>query len=64
MRTGKYHLWRDAEKAVDEFVVEIKKVMDNPRTYMIEMEEYSWKSKAREFEDLLEEVLIRGAKIY
>jgi glycosyltransferase involved in cell wall biosynthesis len=64
LRTGKYHLWRDAEKAVDEFVVEIKKVMDNPRTYRIEMEEYSWKSKARELEDLLEEVLIRGAKIY
>lgn len=38
--------------------------MDKPKTYRIEMEEYSWKSKAREFEDLLEEVLIRGAKIY
>jgi len=49
----------------DEFVVEIKKkVMDNPRTYRIEMAEYSWKSKAREFEDLLEEVVICGAKIY
>jgi len=26
------------------------------------MGEYSWKSKAREFEDLLEGVVIRGAK--
>ena len=50
-------------RSKDEFVEEIKKVMDNPRTYRIEMEEYSWKSKAREFEDLLEEV-IRGANIY
>ena len=50
-------------KSKDELVEEIKKVMDNPRTYRIEMEEYSWKSKAREFEDLLEEV-IRRANIY
>ncbi|MEA1957463.1 MAG: hypothetical protein U9N01_03810 [Euryarchaeota archaeon] len=26
LRTGKYHLWGDAETAVDEFVVEIKKL--------------------------------------
>jgi glycosyltransferase involved in cell wall biosynthesis len=51
-------------RSKDEFVEEIKKIMDNPRTYRIEMEEYSWKSKAREFEDLLEGVVIRGAKDY
>ena len=51
-------------RSKDEFVEEIRKVMDNPRTYRIEMEEYSWKSKAREFEGLLEGVVIRGAKNY
>jgi len=49
-------------RSKDEFVEEIKKIMDNPRTYRIEMEKYSWKSKAREFEDLLEGVVIRGVK--
>ena len=46
----------------DEFVEGIEKVMDNPRAYRIDVDGYSWKSKAREFEGLLEGVVIRGAK--
>jgi phosphatidylinositol alpha-1,6-mannosyltransferase len=48
-------------RSKNEFVEEIKKIMDNQRTYRIDVEGYSWKSKARAFEDLLE-VVIRGAK--
>ncbi len=44
-----------------EFIEGIKKIMDNPRTYRIDVEKYSWKSGARAFEDLLEDV-IRGAE--
>ena len=48
-------------RSKDEFVEGIKRVMDNPRAYRIDVDGYSWKSKAREFEGLLEGVVI-GAK--
>ncbi len=45
-----------------EFIEGIKKIMDNPRTYRIDVEKYSWKSGAREFEDLLEDVICKANK--
>ena len=40
-----------------EFVEKAKHIMDNPGTYIIDVEEYSWQSKAREVELLLQEVI-------
>ncbi|MGB8220410.1 MAG: glycosyltransferase [Methanoregula sp.] len=37
----------------DEFVAQVKTLMDNPATFQINLEKYSWKEKARQFEDLL-----------
>jgi hypothetical protein len=31
--------------------------MDDPRTYQIDVDEYSWKNKAEEFERVLNEVI-------
>jgi len=42
---------------MDEFVEIVKKVIDNPRTYQIDMDRYSWKSKAEEFERVLTDVI-------
>lgn len=41
-------------KTRDEFVAQVKTLMDNPRTFHINLEKYSWKEKARQFEDILE----------
>lgn len=40
-------------KTRDEFVTRIKEQMDNPQDYHIDLEAYSWKEKARQFEALL-----------
>jgi glycosyltransferase involved in cell wall biosynthesis len=37
----------------EEFVTRVKTIMDNPETYHIDLEKYSWKEKAREFEEIL-----------
>jgi glycosyltransferase involved in cell wall biosynthesis len=37
----------------EEFVARIKSLMDNPRTFAIDLKEYSWKEKARQFEALI-----------
>ena len=37
----------------DEFVAQVKTLMDNPATFHINLEKYSWKEKARQFEKLL-----------
>jgi glycosyltransferase involved in cell wall biosynthesis len=37
----------------DEFVAQVKTLMDSPATFHINLEKYSWKEKARQFEDLL-----------
>jgi glycosyltransferase involved in cell wall biosynthesis len=37
----------------DEFVTRVRALMDNPETYHIDLEKYSWKEKAREFEEIL-----------
>jgi phosphatidyl-myo-inositol dimannoside synthase len=37
----------------DEFIAQVKTLMDNPATFHINLEKYSWKEKARQFEDLL-----------
>jgi glycosyltransferase involved in cell wall biosynthesis len=39
-----------------EFVEKVKHIMDNPRTYATDVEQYSWQGKAKEFEELLEEL--------
>ena len=38
----------------EEYIAEIKSVIDNPVTFSINLEEYSWKEKARQFETLLQ----------
>ena len=45
-----------------EFIEKVKHIMDNPRTYTIDMGEYSWKRKAKEFEELLEELIQKAPK--
>jgi hypothetical protein len=45
-----------------EFVETVKHIMDNRRTYTINVEQYSWKSKAKEFEQLLEELVQRTGR--
>lgn len=34
----------------EDFVRQVKALMDNPRTYPINLERHSWKEKARQFE--------------
>jgi len=40
-----------------QFIEQVKHIMDNPRTYTIDVEKYSWQNKAKEFEQLMEEVI-------
>ena len=40
-----------------EFVDVVKRIMDDPRTYPVEVGGYSWKNKAEEFERVLNEVI-------
>ena len=40
-----------------EFVEAVKRIMDDPRTYPVEVSGYSWKNKAEEFEKVLDEVV-------
>ena len=42
---------------MDEFVEIVKKVINNPRIYQINMNQYSWKNKAEEFERVLTDVI-------
>jgi exoribonuclease R len=37
----------------EEFSQQIRSLMENPRTFDINLEKYSWKEKARQFEGLL-----------
>jgi glycosyltransferase involved in cell wall biosynthesis len=41
----------------EEYITEIKSVIDNPVTFSINLEEYSWKEKAHQFENLLQSIL-------
>ena len=41
----------------EEYIAEIKSVIDNQVTFSINLEEYSWKEKARQFETLLQSIL-------
>ena len=38
----------------DEYIAEIKALMNNPVNFSIDLENYSWKEKARQFETLLQ----------
>ena len=40
-----------------EFITQIKYIIDNPKTYNINMKKYSWKNKAAEFEEVLRDVI-------
>ncbi|MEA3457750.1 MAG: glycosyltransferase, partial [Candidatus Thermoplasmatota archaeon] len=42
---------------MQEFVEAVKKIMDDPRTYPVEVSGYSWKNKAEEMEKVLNEVV-------
>ena len=46
-------IYRDMQ----EFVEVVKRIMDNPRTYPVEVSGYSWKNKAKEMEKVLSEVI-------
>jgi phosphatidyl-myo-inositol dimannoside synthase len=41
----------------DEFVTYIKQLIDNPVTYSINLEKYSWREKAHQFEELLHKTI-------
>jgi len=41
----------------DEFIAHIKKFIDNPVIYSINLEKYSWKEKARQFEELIHKTI-------
>jgi len=41
----------------DEFITIIKRLMENPVTYSINLEKYSWKEKSRQFEDILNKTM-------
>ena len=45
-----------------EFIEKAKYIMDNPRVYTIDVEKYSWQSKAKKFEGLLEELIQRSMR--
>ncbi|MFA5330912.1 MAG: glycosyltransferase family 4 protein [Methanoregula sp.] len=40
-------------KTPEEFIARVKEQMENPQNYQINLEAYSWKEKARQFETLL-----------
>jgi len=40
-----------------EFITRIRYIIDNPKTYNINMEKYSWKNKAVEFEEVLRDAI-------
>ncbi len=37
-----------------EFAAKVKEAMDNPRTFSLDVERFSWKRRAAEFEGILE----------
>ncbi|MEI8331025.1 MAG: glycosyltransferase [Methanomicrobiales archaeon] len=41
----------------DEYIAEIKALMNNPVNFSIDLENYSWKEKARQFETILQSLL-------
>ena len=41
----------------EEYIAEIKTLMDNPVTFSINLENYSWKEKSRQFEMILKAIL-------
>jgi phosphatidyl-myo-inositol dimannoside synthase len=41
----------------EEYIAEIKSLMDNPVTFSINLENYSWKEKARQFETILQSII-------
>ena len=41
----------------EEFSQQIRFLMKNPRTFNITLEKYSWKERARQFEELLNNVV-------
>lgn len=41
----------------DEFIAQVKGLIDNPVTYAINLEKYSWKEKARQFEELIQKTI-------
>ncbi|MDP3562989.1 MAG: glycosyltransferase, partial [Methanoregula sp.] len=40
-----------------EYIAEIKRVMNNPASFSINLENYSWKEKSRQFETILKAIL-------
>ncbi|OPX61706.1 MULTISPECIES: glycosyltransferase [unclassified Methanoregula] len=44
-------------KTQEEYIAQIRSLMKNPRTFSINLEKYSWKEKACQFEDLLQSLV-------
>ncbi|MFZ2071482.1 MAG: glycosyltransferase family 4 protein [Halobacteriota archaeon] len=59
MKVGRENLYIYRDK--EEFVDKVKYIMANPRKYAMDINEHSWKRKAKDFESLLQE-LIKGYK--
>ena len=41
----------------EEYIAQIQSLMNNPRTFTINLETYSWKKKAGQFEELLKNLV-------
>ena len=44
-------------KTQDEYIAQIQSLMKNPGTFDINLDNYSWKEKARQFEALLKDLV-------
>ena len=55
MKIGGEHLFTYKDRS--DFIEKVRYIMDNPREYKIDIEEYDWQNKAKEFEELLEELV-------
>jgi glycosyltransferase involved in cell wall biosynthesis len=44
-------------KTREEYIAQIQSLMKNPRTFDINLDHYSWKERARQFEDLLQSLV-------
>ena len=56
MKVGAENLFIYRDKK--EFVAKVKYIMANPREYEMDINEYSWKRKAKDFESLLQELIV------
>ena len=44
----------------DEFITQVKNLMEKPVTFQIDLEHYSWKEKSRQFEAILSDICAKN----